>query len=375
MSEPTNTRATLRRRIARQLGMPFASRYDSRTLTANGTASSAIDSGLNQADDYWNQSWFYNVDNDEMAKITDFAQSTGTMTLGDTDLDTGTVSGDEYEIHSVWNALDIHRAIDRAIEDSFPSFFEIAEDETIIIQEDTLEYDLTSITNNVWRVLKIFFEVVTEAMTGTADSSTTNTLTDSELIGELGDVDSDWRLAIYAGAAKGEHFAVSSVNDSTGAITINGNWVGTPDTTSKYKLYNAAEEIHPWWQLEAARFNTFEYPSTLYLFQNYPSLVGQRMRIQYIHPPQALATDAATTVVPQEYIIEKAMSILFGIKVNDNRADRQRYASLEEYHRQLAEQYKITKAFETPAGTRWNTHNTGGSPFGAHEDDPLGWYD
>src|SRR5574338_1089335 len=76
-------------------------------------------------------------------------------------------AGDDYEIHSVFNAIEIHQAINDAISTSFPAFFESLEDKSIVLCEDKLEYDLTTIAPAIGIIHEVAIERPTNRFTGT----------------------------------------------------------------------------------------------------------------------------------------------------------------------------------------------------------------
>ena len=144
MAELTTTLAELRRAIARELEMPFFKRYKNGFLDADsGDTDELVDSQLTQKDKFWNGAWLYRVASQEASLITNFTASDNKLVL---EVPITTVAaGDDYEIHNIWNAYDIHEAINAAIRDSRRVFFETVTDETIIIEEDKLAYSLSSL--------------------------------------------------------------------------------------------------------------------------------------------------------------------------------------------------------------------------------------
>ena len=173
MAEPTSTRAALRQEIARRVNMDFALRIGASSTATGGTTTTLIDTNnLKQPDDFWNGAWLY-IANDASATtndgkvrlISDFANSSGTMTFLEP-LGAANASSDEYEIHSPWNALQIHDAINDAIDDGFPEFFDTVIDETVVHLEDTMAYDLpTGIAP--YYVTKVWIEEVSDKFRGT----------------------------------------------------------------------------------------------------------------------------------------------------------------------------------------------------------------
>jgi hypothetical protein len=186
-------------------------------------------------------------------------------------------------------------------------------------------------------------------MTGTATSGTTAALTNSA--GPFASVGAGWLISIYGGTGAGQLRTVGSATST--AVTPSLAFTTAPDSTSKYAVWDPDEQTNQWEQILSASFDAKEYPSYIYLTKAFPTSLGLRMRLEYTHKPSALTSDASVTAVPTEFLISKILSILFGQKVNDNRVDRNRYANLEEYRRQIAEQYRAVRAFQQPDSTVW----------------------
>src|SRR3990167_222425 len=353
MAEPTRSRAQLRRELARRMGMVFRRRAgESSTLTSGTSTTAARDSAkLLQADDFWNGHWFYNVTRDAVRLITDFATTNDEATLeyGIT----GQVSGDTYEIHSLFNADDLHGALNIAIRDGFPAFFDYLSDESLVLTKDTLEYALSGMGTAPYRIKQIFIESAVSVQRGTATSGGAATLTDTRLIGNLGEVTSSWKISIFAGTGKGQLRSVSSVVDATGVITVSVAWTTAPDSTSQYALWDPTVQYQPWRRVTVARFDAKEWPNILYLGRIYPEWYGMRLRFKYTGRPATLSAEADTTLLPEEYIMERALAYLYSLGMDDNRLDRARYSELYQTHYATATQLKREKAWREPDGTFW----------------------
>ena len=128
-------------------------------------------------------------------------------------------------------------------------------------------------------------------------------------------------------------------------VVVAVNWTTTPDTTSKWALWDASDE-YEWYRMTAVRFDAKEFPTIMYFPKDYDTVLGMRIRLHYMSGPVELATEGATTVVPKEYILHKALGLLYDMKINDNRADRQRFTALADQHHQLAEVYKQTHRYQ-----------------------------
>jgi len=373
-NQPTTTRATLRRHLARRLRMPFAVNIADSSTVTGGTSSAPIDTArlVQGADDIWRKQFFYDVTADAQARISAFNHSTHALTLESAISSFNT--GDVYEIHSIWSAADLHYALNQALHAAFPAFFEYVSDESLIYQENVLQYGLTTLSKPLWRLSKIFMEWNASVLRGPSSQSLTGaagSLTDPGLIGALGQVNSFWKCSIYAGTSAGSLGSVTSVNNATGQVNVSPNWQnGAPDSTSKYALWNPQYQKGPWLPIQYGRPDEPEWPSNFYHDFLVPTSYGLRMRIKGGAQPKDMAADTDATMVPEEYLLSKAAGICFDMLVDDNRGDRQRYAALAQEYDQRAEAFKTSQYFRPPDGQWWGD----GRPIEYMDSaDPLGW--
>jgi hypothetical protein len=360
MAEPTSTRAALRQELARRLNMAFALRIGASSTATDGGTNELIDTNrLRQADDFWNGSWLYIVndtsgtDNDgEVRLISDFVSNTRSIAVVEP-FSAAVANTDEYEIHSPWNALQIHDAINDAIDDAFPEFFDTVIDETTIHLEDTMAYDLPTGTAPYY-VTKVWMEEVSDKFRGTASGGSSTTLVDS---GQSWD-DDKWngmQVAIYDGTGKGQ-FATITDTSSSNTLTV-AAWLGTgttsPSTDSKYVIKDTPTEQYSWRAIPALRFDQAYWPTKMYLTSRYTRSYGNTLRIQYIAKPPSITTEAATTIVPSGFVTAKAQAILHGMRVADSRSDQDRHRYMHQFWESRAEAYKLQNKWRMPKGTLW----------------------
>lgn len=380
MAEPTTSRATLRRQICRDLQMPFFRRFSDGYLTVqastSGTTDELRDDRLTQAHRFWKGAWFYDVSASAQRLIIDFQQDRDAM-LWEFPLDNAPTAASDFEILSTWNPKEVHDAIDEAIREAFPAFYDVVISEDIVLETDKLEYDLATsvggrgVLTNAYRIKAIWLEQTGSGATYTAASGagTAIAVDDETFTG----TDTDWAISVYDGAGAGQLRGIES-GDSDGNITIDTALSVSLDTTSKLRIWDKAGQLYPWRAISAVRFDQKVWPNKLYFNQRYESQVGLRMRIQYIAQPQSLESDSAETMVPQKYIQHYAMGKLFGVRIPDNAVDRKAFATLEDRMMQKAAEYKINNAFNQPDGTLWTEEEHGPTLFSL-DDDPLGWRD
>lgn len=368
MAESTHTLQELRRLIALELQMPFFKKYGtSQTVDASSTTTLIIDANLTQPNDFWNGSFFYHITSQEVRQISDFDNNAHSL-IPEYALSAITTD-DEYEIHSIWNATDIHKAINRAIEQAAKSFPITTTDESLILEEDKLAYIISGLSVKPWRVANVWVERNSQALRGTATAGAVGYLTDTGLIGQVGDVDTNWKISVYDGTGSGQIRSVSTANNTTGQITPSSNWTTAPDTTSKYCLWNPTEQIYDWYSVSDVHFDAKEYPDTLYFQSRLSSVYGMRIRLEYIATETGLTAEADTTIVNSEYIIAKAVSILHGQMIGDSRYNRELHYGEHVRYKEQADELLSRYRVDIPDITRWT--DNGNTTYDSN--DPLGW--
>lgn len=364
MAEETTSRAVLRRKICKELRMPFFRRVgSSSTVAASSTTSSIIDSKLTQPEGTWAGSWFYNVSTDEVSLIRSFSANDDTFRL-ESPCALSPI-GNTYEIHSIWNATEVHDAINEAIRLGRRSFPQTTVDETIVLQEEVLTYTISTLTNRPWIISKIWVEQRANCERGTVTSAASTTVT---LPFMPTGVNSNWRINIYAGQGAGQTRAAGTPTGNTFSVTA---WTTIPNSTSKYVLYDASEEIISWKPFNDFHMDTEEFPDIIYMNKLHQSFYGMRLRLDMISVSAELSTEASLTNVPAEYIKAKACSILHGQALSNTKADKDmHYAEYKRYGDE-ADAYVVRNAPHTP-GTRFRSPMTNHT-YANDNNNPLGW--
>jgi hypothetical protein len=351
--------------------MPFYQTYGAEGIVDdNCTTTEIIDAALKQKENFWRGAWYYAVDGDEMGeyrKVTSFQSELNKIRL-EYGLSGAPSAGEKYEIISIWSPEQIHEAINDAITEGFPAFYEVEEDVSLCLVEDQMKYDISDISN-LYKIRKIWIEDPTTGETGTAQSGTADTIVVADGT-DLSDVDDDWYVSVYGGTGKGQVRQVDSVVDGTDTITVASSWTTNPDSTSKYRFWNPVVQERPWIEVTAARFDRKQWPDYMYLTSDYNTRLGCRIKIQYIKQPQVMDDDTDTTVVPKRYIILKSKAILFGQRGGDPRT-RQGYQAMSVRFDEQAENYKGINAFPMPDQAIWQESDN--RIVGGEVLNPLGW--
>ena len=381
MAKPVSTRTTLRRAIAGETAMPFFQTYEaSLTASTGSTTSKIINSSLTQEDDYWKGSWIY-VSSDTatgnagaVRKIIRFMETDNAL-LPEYALPSAASTGTSFELHTTFSPFETHRAINRAIQEGFPAFYEIVTDESMVVEEDKLEYDISNLSYDPWIMSAVYIEQGDNVKSGQIISADSVSFTDSSA--DLSAVGTDWMCSIYDGTSKGVLRTVQSVDTAVGKVTVStggassDNFSTTPDTTSKYKLWDTSEQETEWYRMTALRFDKPEFPSKMYLIKNPSGAYGMRFRFVYAAQPAELVADSDETVVPKEYIINRAVEILAASRIASTRADREKYSYMEQMARTKADQFREKNSFRMPT-TIWQESDPNG-PHAVFEENPLEW--
>lgn len=367
MAEPTTTLQALRRMIAKELEMPFFRKYMDGVLEADsgGSTTQLVDSDLTQKDKFWNGMWAYRVESQETSQITNFTASNNTLVL-EVPI-TAFALDDEYEIHSIWNAYDIHEAINASIRDSRRIFFETVTDETLIVEEDQLEYSLSTLAKTPHMIQKVWLEQPATVRRGTVFAATATTVSVPTL-GDADDVDTNWKISIYAGTGSGQIRSITAVDGIQFTVAA---WTTQPTTSSKYALWNPTQQIQDWIPWHAVRYDSMkEFPDILYFSRRPTDFQGLRIRLEYVALPAELSAEADTTVIPSSFLVPATISKLHGRKVKDTRVDRELHFAESRRYKEMADEWMIRNAPHRPDSNILNQAYTGYQPDPV---DPLNW--
>ena len=374
MGEPTVNRVTLRREICQDLGMPFFRRWPNGLVVqdtatsgmANATDSAKlVDSRFNQRRKYWKSAWLYDVTSGEQRKVVDFIRDQKAL-IPEYDFTTVPSTATTFEIMSIHTPAEIHTAIDDAIAEGFPIFFDIVTDETLIVEEDKREYELSvnnsdgrGILSNPYRIKSIYIERTASGGVFVIDTASTTTSIVNAAAGfSASGLDSGWSLAVYSGTGSGQYIL------PTGPASANAIPVAAPtvalDTSSQIRFWNRSVEVHAWDPVTAIEFDAKDYPNKMRMLFNTSASRGMRFRIQYVGEPQPLLTDtAAGTTVPKRYIKARALATLLRQRARRLPGEADKYALLAQAEQADADRFKLEHSFDMPDQTTWTEEHYG----------------
>ena len=181
-------------------------------------------------------------------------------------------------------------------------------------------------------------------------------------------IDTSWRISIYEGTGKGQIRTYSS--NVGNQVTVSSAWTTNPDSTSKYAVWDAAEEHYAWEPVYAVSQDAKEFPDAIRFKSRFTSSYGMRIRLEYLAYPVALTADADTTGVPKEYLVPKVCSILHGQRLSSTRADRDMHFAEHKRYADEADSFKILYAPHRPDTL---IPVEGGQEYRDNED-PLDWW-
>jgi hypothetical protein len=366
-NNPTRTLQQLRRLIASDLQMPFARKFPKgySTLNTGSTTTKVIDSLLVQKIGFWDGGWFYHVPTQSQSLIYAYTPVSNSFQLEMPT--TGTpVAGDQYEIHNIFNAADIISSINRSIGNAAHVFINTITDTSLIMQQNDLTYDLTGLAFAPWIVTKVWIENK-PMMRGGIVSATSNTATLDINVQSTLSIPTNYILSIYAGTGRGQQMNVSSVSGAQ--LTLATSWTTQPDSTSLYALWDKTYELQDWILKSEYHLNAKEWPTNLIFNVRNTAYYGARIRIEYMGIPNKLSAETDTTIVPEEYIIPKAMSILYRSRSKDTKVDQKTFQDEAIKLDKMAEDYLMRNYPRKPdiqlkTPTQTDTYI---------ENDPLGW--
>jgi hypothetical protein len=347
--------------------MPFFLRYSNGygDMDANSTTILVKDSALMQKDGFWNGSWFYKPATQEISLIRAFIANDRQFSL-EVPMASTPSAGDDYEIHSIWNAIEIKHAINSAISEVGRIFPETIVDESLVLQENKLDYSVSGFSRKPWVINKIYLENRSNVKQGVLASATSTTFV-VENSSILSEVNTNWKISIYSGTGTGQLRAISSVASATGTVSA---WTTTPDSTSKYALWDATEDFRTWTEIDFYRTDSPEFPDTVFMEKLIHSRYGMRLHIEYMSLPGQLSAEADTCTIPERVIVPMAISYMHGQRIGDTKVDQKTAQGEADRYRKMAESYLVNNAPRRPDSTvrRFNR-----ASYGSPNNNPLDW--
>lgn len=319
-----------------------------------GTTTTVVDSGRpSSGEDF--KHWWLSIDTDaggagaapegEERAVSAYDASTGTFTVPIA-FTAAPASGDTYSVRRLVSKTFIDEVINQAIDEGQKMFVDVQVDETTRTQEDTVEYSLPTGTKHAYQ---IWLGIRDTLDNGTADSSTSTTLTDNSQSWDTNEY-ANQEVVIYDGTGAGQYRTISS--NTTTALTVSTAWTTNPSTDSKYYIKDVSDDPK-WQQITCARIDIaaseVQFPSEL--------TNGEVLRIVYHKEYSALSSDSATTDMPATFIFYKALALIYAHLTG--RRDRRDEASyLMGYYESQADKFAQQHRQTLPTDTMWEWPQT-----------------
>ena len=339
------TLKALRQLIGVKMQNLFFKQFGKSVQTATGgSTTTLVDTGiLLQVDDFWNGHYVYFPATQEVREVDDFDQGTSTITWL-APLSAAIEADDEYEIWAQVSPIEVNEAIVNALRQGWPDFFETNTEYVVVKSYDGEGYTLADVLTYTpkW-VAEVWLEGYTNSLTGTAESATNNTMTDTGVFATMDSSVDSWEIRIYQGTGAGQRRTVSSNTDD--AVTVSVNWTTNPDTTSMYravKVSSPERMFHPFMQWEV---DSYENPTELRLGSHLYGYEGHCLRVRYEYEYPEISAETDSTNAMTEYVILAARLELYeNLIASSSAVDvpewEKMYGVLERRLRQLIESHR-----------------------------------
>jgi hypothetical protein len=295
---------------------------------------------LLQADDFWNGSFVYLVGTGEVREVSDFEQSSKTLTWLEP-VASAVSATDAYEIWSTWTPPEVHAALNQALRDAWPFFFTV-DIQHLVIQEDVgVSYSLSGLSPAPRRVAQLQLESVdvSSSVGQVTDVVAQNRLKDTAHTFTSADVGKEIR--IYAGTSQGDRRTISSLIDAN-TVEVSANFTSILATTSKWRMVDIVDHAQQYSQLLDWTVDSDSNPSTMYLSSHPYALEGFLLRLVCESEYATLSTDASTTTAPDEYVELATLARLYLLSMAFRpESELNAWAALQTTYAEAAEQYAM----------------------------------
>lgn len=310
----TTTLKTLRTTLGGRMGQPFFRRYGGATLTSTGgTTTTLIDTAnLKQADNFWRGQFLYLPATNVVREISAFTNSTSTITFLEPTASIG--SGVEYEIWSQFTGVEVNDAINQALSDTWPFFFDAVEDYLVIRENSGARYALSSLTTAPRIIASVYMEHSGSSYAGQVTTEVAqNRLKDTGNTFTSADVGKSIR--IYAGTSVGDYRTITSLVDAN-TVEVNSNFTAILTATSKYRMVDESVSTFGWEFITTWAVDRFTNPSYLIMGAEVQGYEGYRYRLLYEADFTRLTTETSATACPREFVELAAAARIYFTKIS-----------------------------------------------------------
>ena len=307
----STTLAALRQEIGVRTGQPFFTKFSgaAETASAAGTTTTLIDTtALLEADNYWRGHYIYFPGTQETRQVSAFANATSQLTwLSPIAGATGATT--TYELWSTFSPIQVHNAINIALRDAYPYFFEVGSDVLVLCEDWPTTYDLPT-DDTIRRILRATL-LSYPSITGT---TTSDALADNQIVDTNQSFDDDDILkavSIYNwdNDCAGEYRIVEAVPNSY-TLTVDDDFSDTIVEGSKYRL-STITKMPNVQVLSNFRLDRQTYPTMVWFGNEHNDHAGDFVLFEYEYDYAELSAETSATDCLKEYVILSAIANLY----------------------------------------------------------------
>jgi hypothetical protein len=312
----TISRVNLRREIGKRTGQPFFRRFGktSGAASTTGTTTTLIDTVLlKEENNFWRGNFIYFPATDELREISAFTQSSSTVTWLAA-IGTGTTTAQVYEIWSTFTPAEVHSALDHALLEAWPFFFEYGTDESLVVTQDTGLFYTLPTTNTIRRLAQVYVMIYNGTQGSVTTEGTTTQIIDANANFVAADV-GKW-ISVYkdGGSANGQIRQIT-VRDSATQVTVGTAFSGAAPVGAKYRKLDKGDSTPTQVLLDNWIVNKNTFPTQLWLGAHLSGYEGYPLYLLYEYEFPVLATETATTNAPTEYLVSSILAYLYQLKL------------------------------------------------------------
>lgn len=358
------TRAALRNLIGQRTGQPFFRKFGtvSAVASASGTTTTLIDSKLlREEDNYWRGSFIYFPATDELREITAFDSATYRVSWLSA-LTNATTSGTPYEIWSQFTPIDVHNALDSALRQAWPFFFQVAQADAITITQNTgLQYTIPT-SLGVRRLAQVYlkvFENTPALVTSLGDTTQVITSTGTFSTDDVGKY-----ITVYdnADSAIGDVRQIEEVTDSS-TVVVSEDFTEALPVGAKFKIVDVSSPYVQQRLLQNWVADKPDNPTKVWVGAHLGGCEGDILTLVYEAEYSTLTADDSETDCPVDFIVNGALANLYQIKLSTAPATEVRvWDSLYKAAYESMQVYAQLNRHQHIAGTM-TQHNPGSNGF------------
>ena len=221
-------------------------------------------------------------------------------------------ANDRVEIHEFFTVRQLLDATNQAIRDSWPAFYTITKDESIILEKFKREYDLTTLAVRPRHLIGAYIEPVFRVGIGSATDANETLIEDTRLTLAL-EVNKTYHVVIYYGVGAGQERVIGNWDAVGHVISPTVQFDPAPHLGDEFMVKNMSDVYYNWLgPLAKIRLDQSEDPTTIEILYDTYELWGARLRLEYASPVPELVGEASTLPDSMvDYVITRALYYLY----------------------------------------------------------------